>query len=137
MIAKNQVTNVKSERAIMMVQSDKPYVARLFASFQNKDNLFLVMEYLPGGDLATLIKMMGYLPDQWAKQYLTEIVVGVNDMHQNGIIHHDLKPENLLIDNAGHVKLTDFGLSRAGLIRRHKFVPHNVVAKYQFHFTNR
>lgn len=124
MIAKNQVTNVKSERAIMMVQSDKPYVARLFASFQNKDNLFLVMEYLPGGDLATLIKMMGYLPDQWAKQYLTEIVVGVNDMHQNGIIHHDLKPENLLIDNAGHVKLTDFGLSRAGLIRRHKFVPH-------------
>ncbi|CAI4060888.1 hypothetical protein SKDZ_06G0320 [Saccharomyces kudriavzevii ZP591] len=124
MIAKNQVTNVKSERAIMMVQSDKPYVARLFASFQNKDNLFLVMEYLPGGDLATLIKMMGYLPDQWAKQYLTEIVVGVDDMHQNGIIHHDLKPENLLIDNAGHVKLTDFGLSRAGLIRRHKFIPH-------------
>ena len=124
MIAKNQVTNVKSERAIMMVQSDKPYVARLFASFQNKDNLFLVMEYLPGGDLATLIKMMGYLPDQWAKQYLTEIVVGVDDMHRNGIIHHDLKPENLLIDNAGHVKLTDFGLSRAGLIRRHKFIPH-------------
>ena len=120
MIAKNQVMNVKSERAIMMFQSDKPYVAKLFATFQNKDNLFLVMEYLPGGDLATLIKMMGTLPDEWVRQYLAEIIIGVEDMHQNGIIHHDLKPDNLLIDSNGHIKLTDFGLSRAGLIRRHK-----------------
>lgn len=123
MIAKNQVTNVKSERAIMMVQSDKPYVARLYASFQNRDNLFLVMEYLPGGDLATLIKMMGYLPEEWTKQYISEVIVGVDDMHQNGITHHDLKPDNLLIDSKGHVKLTDFGLSRAGLVRRHKYLP--------------
>ncbi|SMN18561.1 similar to Saccharomyces cerevisiae YFL033C RIM15 Glucose-repressible protein kinase involved in signal transduction during cell proliferation in response to nutrients [Maudiozyma saulgeensis] len=120
MIAKNQVMNVKSERAIMMFQSDKPYVAKLFATFQNKDNLFLVMEYLPGGDLATLIKMMDILPDEWVRQYLAEIIIGVDDMHQNGIIHHDLKPDNLLIDNKGHIKLTDFGLSRAGLVRRHK-----------------
>ncbi|QLG72874.1 hypothetical protein HG535_0D05830 [Zygotorulaspora mrakii] len=120
MIAKNQITNVKSERAIMMVQSDKPYVARLYASFQNKDNLFLVMEYLPGGDLSMLIKMMGFLPEKWAKQYISEVIVGVDDMHQNSIIHHDLKPDNLLIDLNGHVKLTDFGLSRAGLVRRHQ-----------------
>lgn len=123
MIAKNQIKNVKSERAIMMVQSNKPYVARLFSTFQNKDNLFLVMEYLPGGDLATLIKMMGCLPDKWARQYLSEVIVGVDDMHKNGIIHHDLKPENLLIDATGHVKLTDFGLSRAGLVRRHQRKP--------------
>lgn len=121
MIAKNQVTNVKSERAIMMVQSEKPYVAKLLASFQNKDNLFLVMEYLPGGDLAALIKMMGYLPEKWVKQYISEIIISVDDMHQDGIIHHDLKPDNLLIDSKGHIKLTDFGLSRAGLIRRHKY----------------
>lgn len=120
MIAKNQVTNVKSERAIMMVQSNKSYVAKLYATFQNKENLFLVMEYLSGGDLAALIKMMGNLPDKWAKQYISEVIVGVDDMHQNGIIHHDLKPDNLLIDTQGHVKLTDFGLSRMGLIRRHK-----------------
>ncbi|KAG0659972.1 rim15, signal transduction response regulator [Maudiozyma exigua] len=122
MIAKNQVMNVKSERAIMMFQSDKPYVAKLFATFQNKDNLFLVMEYLPGGDLATLIKMMDTLPDKWVRQYLAEIIIGVDDMHQNGIIHHDLKPDNLLIDSNGHIKLTDFGLSRAGLVRRHKII---------------
>ncbi|EDO17228.1 hypothetical protein Kpol_1035p40, partial [Vanderwaltozyma polyspora DSM 70294] len=123
MIAKNQVTNIKSERAIMMVQSEKSYVARLYESFQNKDNLFLVMEYLPGGDLATVIKMMGYLPDKWAKQYISEVIIGVEDMHKNGIIHHDLKPDNLLIGRDGHLKLTDFGLSRAGLVQRHQNVP--------------
>ncbi|CAL9728241.1 serine/threonine-protein kinase Rim15p [Monosporozyma unispora] len=128
MIAKNQVTNIKSERAILMVQSEKSYVAKLFATFQNKDNLFLVMEYLPGGDLAALIKMMGYLPDKWCKQYLSEIICSVNDMHQEGIIHHDLKPDNLLIDSTGHVKLIDFGLSRAGLVKRHKAIAKNVKA---------
>lgn len=132
MIAKNQVTNVKSERAIMMVQSERPYVAPLYASFQNRDNLFLVMEYLPGGDLATLIRMMGYLPEQWTKQYISEVITGVDDMHQNGIIHHDLKPENLLIDSRGHVKLTDFGLSRAGLVHRHK----NINTSKQLSFSN-
>ncbi|CEP64937.1 protein kinase RIM15 LALA0_S15e00760g [Lachancea lanzarotensis] len=120
MIAKNQVTNVKSERAIMMIQSNKPYVAQLFATFQNRGNLFLVMEYLSGGDLGTLIKMMGCLPDQWAKQYISEVIYGVADMHQSGIIHHDLKPDNLLIDRRGHLKLTDFGLSRLGLVTRHR-----------------
>lgn len=132
MIAKNQVTNVKSERAIMMVQSEKPYVAKLYASFQNKENLFLVMEYLIGGDLATLIKMMGCLPDKWAKQYISEVIIGVDDMHRSGIIHHDLKPDNLLIDMHGYVKLTDFGLSRMGLIRRHKKdrCNRNMVGKY-------
>lgn len=119
MIAKNQVTNVKSERAIMMVQSNKPYVAKLYATFQNRGNLFLVMEYLSGGDLGTLIKMMGSLPDQWVKQYISEVIYGVEDMHQSGIIHHDLKPDNLLIDQRGHLKLTDFGLSRMGLVTRH------------------
>lgn len=122
MITKNQVTNIKSERAIMMVQSEKSYVAKLFATFQNKEHLFLVMEYLPGGDLAALIKMMDYLPDKWCRQYLSEIVCSVDDMHQEGIIHHDLKPDNLLIDSKGHIKLIDFGLSRAGLVKRHKVI---------------
>ncbi|CCF57344.1 hypothetical protein KAFR_0C03520 [Kazachstania africana CBS 2517] len=131
MIAKNQIMNVKSERAIMMIQSDKPYVAKLFATFQNKDNLFLVMEYLPGGDLATLIKMMGTLPNKWVKQYLSEVIIGVDDMHLNGIIHHDLKPDNLLIDSTGHIKLTDFGLSRAGLVKRHFKTINNESSKNQ------
>ncbi|OWB74078.1 hypothetical protein B5S31_g3854 [[Candida] boidinii] len=120
MIAKNQVTNVKAERAIMMAQADSPYVAQLFATFQSSNYLYLVMEYLNGGDCATLVKNMGYLPDVWAKRYISEVIIGVDDLHKKGIVHRDLKPDNLLIDHSGHIKLTDFGLSRMGLIRRQK-----------------
>lgn len=126
MIAKNQVTNVKAERAIMMAQSDSKHVVQLIASFQSTHYLYLVMEYLNGGDLATLLKNMGTLPDVWAKRYIAEVIVGVNDLHSKGIVHRDLKPDNLLIDHSGHIKLTDFGLSRMGLVNRQK-----AVAKYQ------
>lgn len=118
MIAKNQVLNVKSERAVMMRQSDSPYVAQLYSSFQLKDYLYLVMEYLHGGDVATLVKMLGTLDDSWTRQYIAEIVVGVDDLHKRGIIHRDLKPDNILIDKMGHLKLTDFGLSRIGIVKR-------------------
>ncbi|ODV79073.1 kinase-like protein, partial [Suhomyces tanzawaensis NRRL Y-17324] len=118
MIAKNQILNVKSERAVMMKQSDSPYVAQLYSSFQSKDYLYLVMEYLHGGDCATLIKTLGTLGDSWAKRYIAEVVVGVDDLHKRGIIHRDLKPDNLLIDSKGHLKLTDFGLSRMGVVGR-------------------
>ncbi|KAL6927392.1 hypothetical protein ACO0SA_003690 [Hanseniaspora valbyensis] len=120
MISKNQVTNVKTERAVMMAQTSKTYVAHLYATFQNKDHLFLVMEYLVGGDLRTLIKMIGPLPSKWIKQYTSEIIFGVADMHNDGIIHHDLKPDNLLLDRNGHVKFIDFGLSRIGLVNRQR-----------------
>lgn len=118
MIAKNQVLNVKSERAVMMRQSDSPYVAQLYSSFQTKDYLYLVMEYLNGGDCATLLQVLGTLGNQWSKRYIAEVIVGVEDLHQRGIIHRDLKPDNLLIDSKGHIKLTDFGLSRMGVVGR-------------------
>ncbi|VUG18420.1 DEBR0S3_10418g1_1 [Brettanomyces bruxellensis] len=120
MIAKNQVTNVKAERAIMMAQTDCPYVVQLVASFQSTNFLYLVMEYMNGGDLATLLKNMGTMPDGWARRYIAEVIVGVDYLHRNGVVHRDLKPDNLLIDHSGHVKLTDFGLSRMGLVRRQK-----------------
>lgn len=123
MIAKNQVLNVRSERAVMMKQTDSPYVAQLYSSFQTKDYLYLVMEYLNGGDCSTLLKMLGTLGDKWAKRYIAEVIVGVDDLHKRGIIHRDLKPDNLLIDSKGHLKLTDFGLSRMGVVGRHT-APH-------------
>lgn len=119
MISKNQVFNVRSERAVMMRQTDSPYIAQLHNTFQTKDYLYLVMEYLNGGDCATLLKMLGTLEDKWAKRYVAEMIVGINDLHKRGIIHRDLKPDNLLIDSSGHLKLTDFGLSRVGVIGRH------------------
>ena len=120
MIAKNQVTNVRAERAIMMVQGESDFVAKLFWTFASKDYLYLVMEYLNGGDCAALIKSLGDLPEEWAKKYMAEVVLGLEHLHSRGIIHRDLKPDNLLIDQKGHLKLTDFGLSRMGLIGRQK-----------------
>lgn len=120
MVAKNQVTNVKAERAIMMWQGESDFVAKLYWTFASKDFLFLVMEYLNGGDCASLVKVLGGLPEDWAKKYLAEVVLGVEHLHSRGIVHRDLKPDNLLIDQKGHLKLTDFGLSRMGLIGRQK-----------------
>ncbi|KAH8675666.1 hypothetical protein BX600DRAFT_377598 [Xylariales sp. PMI_506] len=120
MVAKNQVTNVKAERAIMMWQGESDFVAKLYWTFSSKDYLYLVMEYLNGGDCASLIKVLGGLPEDWVKKYLGEVILGVEHLHSRGIIHRDLKPDNLLIDQKGHLKLTDFGLSRMGLIGRQK-----------------
>ncbi|KAI0136552.1 hypothetical protein BJ170DRAFT_16825 [Xylariales sp. AK1849] len=120
MVAKNQVTNVKAERAIMMWQGESEFVAKLYWTFSSKDYLYLVMEYLNGGDCASLIKVLGGLPEDWVKKYLGEVILGVEHLHSRGIIHRDLKPDNLLIDHKGHLKLTDFGLSRMGLIGRQK-----------------
>ena len=130
MVAKNQVTNVKAERAIMMWQGESDFVAKLYWTFASKDYLYLVMEFLNGGDCASLIKILGGLPEEWAKKYLAEVVLGVEHLHSRGIVHRDLKPDNLLIDQKGHLKLTDFGLSRMGLIGRQKRLlksPHNSV----------
>ncbi|KAK3392934.1 hypothetical protein B0H63DRAFT_3796 [Podospora didyma] len=120
MVAKNQVTNVKAERAIMMWQGESDFVAKLYWTFSSKDYLYLVMEYLNGGDCASLIKVLGGLTEDWAKKYLGEVILGVEHLHSRGIVHRDLKPDNLLIDQKGHLKLTDFGLSRMGLIGRQK-----------------
>ncbi|KAJ3348687.1 hypothetical protein HDU83_001090 [Entophlyctis luteolus] len=117
MIAKNQVTNIKAERMILG-QLDSPFVVKLYFSFQTKDNLYLVMEYLNGGDCAALIKSVGYLDEKWAKQYISEVVLGLEFLHSKGIIHRDLKPDNMLVDQHGHIKLTDFGLSRVGFLGR-------------------
>ncbi|KAF5388447.1 hypothetical protein D9615_000539 [Tricholomella constricta] len=118
MIAKNQITNVKAERMILMKQAESPFVAKLYFTFQSKDNLYLVMEYLNGGDCAALIKSLGSLPEEWTKNYIAEVVLGLEYLHQRNIVHRDLKPDNLLIDQHGHLKLTDFGLSRIGLLGR-------------------
>ena len=120
MVAKNQISNVKAERAIMMWQGESDFVAKLYWTFSSKEFLYLVMEYLNGGDCASLVKVLGGLSEDWAKKYLAEVVLGVEHLHSRGIVHRDLKPDNLLIDQKGHLKLTDFGLSRMGLIGRQK-----------------
>ncbi|CAO3680429.1 unnamed protein product [Rhizopus stolonifer] len=118
MIAKNQVTNVKAERMILMSQTDSPYVTKLYYTFQSKDYLYLVLEYLNGGDCSALIKVIGSLTEDWTRNYLAEVTLGLEYLQSKNIVHRDLKPDNLLIDHNGHLKLTDFGLSRIGFLDR-------------------
>jgi serine/threonine-protein kinase RIM15 len=87
MIAKNQITNVKAERMILMKQAESPFVAKLYFTFQSKENLYLVMEYLNGGDCAALIKSIGSLPEEWTRNYVAEIVLGLEYLHEHGIVH--------------------------------------------------
>ena len=87
MIAKNQITNVKAERMILMQQAESPFVAKLYWTFQSKENLYLVMEYLNGGDCAALIKSLGSLPEEWTKNYIAEVVLGLEYLHERSVVH--------------------------------------------------
>lgn len=87
MIAKNQVINVRAERAILMAQGESPFIVKLFFTFQSKDYLYLVMEYLNGGDCAALVKALGGLTEDWAKKYIAEVVLGLEFLHDKGIVH--------------------------------------------------
>lgn len=111
MVLRNQILNVRHERRVLMTAATSPYVATLHYSFQSAEYLYLVLEYVPGGDVASLLRREGCLSEEWALQYLTELVVAVESVHAHHFLHRDLKPENLLIDRRGHLKLSDFGLS--------------------------
>lgn len=86
MVSKKQVMNVKSERTIL-TQLDSPYIVKLFNTFQSSENIYLVMEYLNGGDCASLLKNMGQLDEKWARQYVAEMVLGLEFLHERGIVH--------------------------------------------------
>ncbi|XP_057996119.1 probable serine/threonine protein kinase IRE isoform X2 [Hevea brasiliensis] len=89
---------------------------RFFYSFTCRENLYLVMEYLNGGDLYSLLRNLGCLDEDMARIYIAEVVLALEYLHSLNVIHRDLKPDNLLIGQDGHIKLTDFGLSKVGLI---------------------
>ncbi|KAL8161781.1 hypothetical protein V2J09_013270 [Rumex salicifolius] len=115
MIRKNAVESILAERNIL-ITTRNPFVVRFFYSFTCKENLYLVMEYLNGGDLYSLIKNLGCLDEDMARVYIAEVVLALEYVHSLNVIHRDLKPDNLLIGPDGHIKLTDFGLSKVGLI---------------------
>ncbi|XP_075731427.1 microtubule-associated serine/threonine-protein kinase 3 isoform X3 [Rhipicephalus microplus] len=115
LVLRNQVEQVFAERDILSF-TDNPFVVSMLCSFETKRHLCLVMEYVEGGDAATLLKNMGPLPVDIAQFYFAETVLAVEYLHSYGIVHRDLKPDNLLITNMGHIKLTDFGLSKVGLM---------------------
>ncbi|CAM8906040.1 unnamed protein product [Rhodiola kirilowii] len=115
MIRKNAVESILAERNIL-ISIRNPFVVRFYYSFTCRENLYLVMEYLNGGDLYSLLKNLGCLDEDMARVYISEIVLALEYLHSINVIHRDLKPDNLLIGSDGHIKLTDFGLSKVGLI---------------------
>ncbi|XP_072305448.1 serine/threonine-protein kinase 38 isoform X1 [Eucyclogobius newberryi] len=118
MLEKEQLGHIRAERDIL-VEADSLWVVKMFYSFQDKMNLYLIMEFLPGGDMMTLLMKMDTLSEEATQFYIAETVLAIDSIHQLGFIHRDIKPDNLLLDSRGHVKLSDFGLC-TGLKRAHR-----------------
>lgn len=108
-LKRNQVAHVKAERDIL-AEADNEWVVKLYYSFQDRDNLYFVMDYVPGGDLMGLLIKKGIFEEPLAIHYIGELVLAIESVHKMGFIHRDIKPDNILIDRDGHIKLTDFGL---------------------------
>jgi serine/threonine protein kinase len=111
-IRRNQVEHTKAERDILE-SIDHPFLLKLRYAFQTPTKLYLVMDYLTGGELFFHLKNARRFKEDRARFYAAEIASGLGHLHSNGIVYRDLKPENILMDCDGHVRLTDFGLSKA------------------------
>ncbi|KAJ2799003.1 serine/threonine-protein kinase dbf2 [Coemansia helicoidea] len=111
-----EVQHILTERDILRT-SRSEWLVKLLYSFQDQHSLYLAMEYVPGGDVRTLLNQNGILRHQIARFYVAEMLVAVAALHSFGYFHRDLKPENFLVDATGHIKLTDFGLSHGHLSR--------------------
>ena len=109
--SQNQENNTKSERNLM-VQINCPFIVNIKFAFQNDSKLFLVQEFLQGGDLFFHIHSNPKFSNEKAKFYVIELVLAIEFLHKNNMLYRDLKPENILIGIDGHIKLTDFGLSK-------------------------
>jgi len=117
MLKKDQLAHVRAERDVL-AESDSPWVVQLFYSFQDTSHLYLIMEFLPGGDLMTMLIKYDTFSEDVTRFYLAECVLAIDAVHNLGFIHRDIKPDNILIDKDGHIKLSDFGLS-TGFHKQH------------------
>uniref|UniRef100_A0A3Q3G7T1 non-specific serine/threonine protein kinase n=1 Tax=Labrus bergylta TaxID=56723 RepID=A0A3Q3G7T1_9LABR len=96
------------EERDIMAFANSPWVVQLCCAFQDEHYLYMVMEYMPGGDLVNLTSTYD-VPEKWAKFYTAEVVMALDAIHSMGFIHRDVKPDNMLLDRLGHLKLADFG----------------------------
>ncbi|KAJ4774277.1 Serine/threonine-protein kinase CBK1 [Rhynchospora pubera] len=111
MLRRGQVEHVKAERNLL-AEVDSNCIVKLYCSFQDSDYLYLIMEYLPGGDMMTLLMRKDTLTEDESRFYVAECVLAIQSIHKHNYIHRDIKPDNLLLDRYGHLKLSDFGLCK-------------------------
>lgn len=111
MLSRGQVEHVRSERNLL-AEVDSRCIVKLFYSFQDSDFLYLIMEYLPGGDIMTLLIREDVLSEDVARFYIAESILAIHSIHQHSYVHRDIKPDNLILDKNGHLKLSDFGLCK-------------------------
>uniref|UniRef100_A0A8C5UFC5 non-specific serine/threonine protein kinase n=1 Tax=Malurus cyaneus samueli TaxID=2593467 RepID=A0A8C5UFC5_9PASS len=104
----------KIERDIL-ADVNHPFVVKLHYAFQTEGKLYLILDFLRGGDLFTRLSKEVMFTEEDVKFYLAELALGLDHLHSLGIIYRDLKPENILLDEEGHIKLTDFGLSKEAI----------------------
>ncbi|KAF5338340.1 hypothetical protein D9611_012455 [Ephemerocybe angulata] len=125
MLKRDQLAHVRAERDVL-AESTSPWVVQLFYSFQDPLYLYLIMEFLPGGDLMTMLMKYDVFSEDVTRFYMAECILAIEAVHNLGYIHRDIKPDNVLIDKNGHLKLSDFGLS-TGL---HKATDGEIYKRY-------
>ncbi|SBT50397.1 rac-beta serine/threonine protein kinase, putative [Plasmodium ovale wallikeri] len=113
-ISRNQLEHTKIERNVLKCVSH-PFIVKMYYAFQTSKKLYFILEYCPGGELFFHLSKLREFAEDAAKFYSSEIILALQYLHQLNIIYRDLKPENVLLDEHGHIRLTDFGLSKEGI----------------------
>lgn len=105
---------IQTEKEVMSILNSD-FIVKLYSAFQTPQHFCLLMDYCAGGTLADVLNKTRCLSESRAKGYLTEVLIALETLHKFNILYRDLKPENILIDDSGHIKITDFGLSKQGI----------------------
>lgn len=100
----------------IMKRLNHPFIVGLHYAFQNTKYLYLAMDYWPGKDLSVHLDTYNYFPEEIARFFIAEVILAIEYIHKNDIIYRDLKPNNILLDADGHIKITDFGLAKEGMV---------------------
>ena len=106
-----QVEHTNNEKHILESVAH-PFLVNMWGTFQDSNNLYMVMDYVPGGELFSVLRRSQRFPDHVAKFYAAEVILAIEYLHSKDMIYRDLKPENLLLDAQGHIKITDFGFAK-------------------------
>ncbi|KAI0979613.1 hypothetical protein GJ496_007362, partial [Pomphorhynchus laevis] len=113
---KNEIKHVMAERNVMVRVIDHPFLVKMHYSFQTIDKLYFVVDFINGGELFYHLQIEQVFSETRARFYSAEIISAIGCLHSHGVIYRDLKPENILLDSEGHIKLTDFGLCKEGMM---------------------